>query len=112
MTWKSSEEFRLIHEDYQRARKGISTIYSDHFEALSDGRRQLTIILSIPVLGMLAIVLGLPPQLSAEHSEPRCHGVILPRHHDRSMVLPQAFRQDVRQPLRSINRRRNQEYSH
>ncbi|MEC8816072.1 MAG: hypothetical protein VXX34_01625, partial [Candidatus Thermoplasmatota archaeon] len=27
-------------------------------------RRQLTIILSIPVLGMLAIVLGLPPQLS------------------------------------------------
>ena len=65
MTWKSSEEFRLIHEDYQRARKGISTIYSDHFEALGDGRRQLTIILSIPVLGMLAIVLGLPPQLSA-----------------------------------------------
>ena len=66
MTWKSSEEFRLIHEDYQRARKGISTIYSDHFEALGDGRRQLTIILSIPVLGMLAIVLGLPPQLSAD----------------------------------------------
>jgi hypothetical protein len=65
MTWKSSEEFRLIHEDYQRARKGISTIYSDHFEALADGRRQLTIILSIPVLGMLAIILGLPPQLSA-----------------------------------------------
>tara|TARA_B110000444_G_scaffold261499_1_gene314279 strand:- start:64657 stop:69576 length:4920 start_codon:yes stop_codon:yes gene_type:complete len=66
MTWKSSEEFRLIHEDYQRARKGISTIYSDHFEALSDGRRQLTIILSIPVLGMLAIILGLPPQLSVD----------------------------------------------
>lgn len=65
MTWRSSEEFRLIHEDYQRARKGISTIYSDHFEALADGRRQLTIILSIPVLGMLAIILGLPPQLSA-----------------------------------------------
>ena len=66
MTWKSSEEFRLIHEDYQRARKGITTIYSDHFEALSDGRRQLTIILSLPVLGMLAIVLGLPPQLSTD----------------------------------------------
>ena len=63
MTWKSSEEFRLIHEDYQRARKGISTVYSDHFAALTDSRRQLTIILSIPVLGMLAIVLGLPPQL-------------------------------------------------
>ena len=66
MTWKSSDEFRLIHEDYQRARKGISTVYSDHFEALKDSRRQLTIILSIPILGMLAIVLGLPPQLSAD----------------------------------------------
>ena len=68
MTWKSSEEFRLIHEDYQRARKGISTVYSDHFVALTDSRRQLTIILSIPVLGMLAIVLGLPPQLSADQN--------------------------------------------
>ena len=66
MTWKSSEEFRLIHEDYQRARKGISTVYSDHFDALTDGRRQLTIILSIPVLGMLAIVLGLPAQLATD----------------------------------------------
>ena len=66
MTWKSSDEFRLIHEDYQRARKGTSTVYSDHFEALKDSRRQLTIILSIPVLGMLAIVLGLPPQLSTD----------------------------------------------
>lgn len=63
MTWKSSDEFRMIHEDYQRARKGVSTVYSDHFAALVDSRRQLTIILSIPVLGMLAIVLGLPPQL-------------------------------------------------
>ena len=41
-------------------------MYSDHFEALKDSRRQLTIILSIPVLGMLAIVLGLPPQLSTD----------------------------------------------
>ena len=65
MTWKSSEEFRMIHEDYQRARKGISTVYSDHFAALTDSRRQLTIILALPVLGMLAIVLGLPPQLDA-----------------------------------------------
>ena len=63
MTWKSSEEFRVIHEDYQRARKGVSTVYSDHYEALTDSRRQLTIILSMPVLGMLGIVLGLPPQL-------------------------------------------------
>ena len=68
MTWKSSEEFRLIHEDYQRARKGISTVYSDHFVALTDSRRQLTIILSIPVLGMLAIVLGLPPQLTTDQN--------------------------------------------
>ena len=28
MTWKSSDEFRVIHEDYQRARKGTSTVYS------------------------------------------------------------------------------------
>lgn len=55
----------MIHEDYQRARKGISTVYSDHFAALTDSRRQLTIILALPVLGMLAIVLGLPPQLDA-----------------------------------------------
>ncbi len=68
MTWKSSEEFRLIHEDYQRARKGVSTVYSDHFVALTDSRRQLTIILSIPVLGMLAIVLGLPPQLTVDQN--------------------------------------------
>ena len=68
MTWKSSNEFRLIHEGYQRARKGISTVYSDHFEALTDSRRQLTIILSLPVLGMLAIVLGLPPQLATDSS--------------------------------------------
>ena len=65
MSWKSSEEFRMIHEDYQRARKGISTVYTDHFDALKDGRRQLTIILSMPVLGLLAVVLGLPPQLEA-----------------------------------------------
>ena len=45
MTWKSTVEFQLIHEDYQRARKGISTLYSDHFEALSDSKRQLSIIL-------------------------------------------------------------------
>ena len=55
----------MIHEDYQRARKGISTVYTDHFDALKDGRRQLTIILSMPVLGLLAVVLGLPPQLEA-----------------------------------------------
>ncbi|MDP6866376.1 MAG: hypothetical protein QGG62_05515, partial [Candidatus Poseidoniaceae archaeon] len=66
MAWRSSEEFRYIHEDYQRARKGISTIYADHFQALTDSRRQLTIILSLPLLGFIGIVLGLPPQMSPD----------------------------------------------
>lgn len=64
MAWRSSEEFRYIHEDYQRARKGISTIYADHFQALADSRRQLTVILSLPILGFVAVILGLPPQMS------------------------------------------------
>ena len=64
MAWRSSEEFRYIHEDYQRARKGISTIYADHFQALGDARRQLTVILSLPILGFVAVILGLPPQMS------------------------------------------------
>ena len=63
MTWSSTDEFRLIHEDYQRARKGVSTLYADHFQALADSRRQLRIILSLPLLGMLGVVLGIPPQL-------------------------------------------------
>ena len=63
MAWGSTDEFRLIHEDYQRARKGVSTLYADHFQALADSRRQLRIILSLPLLGMLGVVLGIPPQL-------------------------------------------------
>ena len=59
----STDEFRLIHEDYQRARKGVSTLYADHFQALSDNRRQLRVILSLPIFGMLGVVLGIPPQL-------------------------------------------------
>jgi hypothetical protein len=66
MAWRSSEEFRYIHEDYQRARKGISTIYADHFQALTDSRRQLTIILSLPLLGFVGVVLGLPPQMTPD----------------------------------------------
>ena len=66
MAWRSSEEFRYIHEDYQRARKGISTIYADHFQALTDSRRQLTIILSLPLLGFIGVVLGLPPQMTPD----------------------------------------------
>ena len=68
MAWRSSEEFRYIHEDYQRARKGISTIYADHFQALTDSRRQLTIILSLPLLGFIAVVLGLPPQMTPDQT--------------------------------------------
>jgi hypothetical protein len=62
-TWLSTDEFRLIHEDYQRARKGVSTLYADHFQALADSRRQLRIILALPVFGLLGVVLGVPPQL-------------------------------------------------
>ena len=61
----STDEFRLIHEDYQRARKGVSTLYADHFQALADSRRQLRIILAMPVLGLLGVVLGIPPQIDA-----------------------------------------------
>ena len=68
MTWKSTVEFQLIHEDYQRARKGISTLYSDHFDVLSDAKRQLSIILAMPILGMIGVILGLPPQMSPDSS--------------------------------------------
>ncbi|MDA8727486.1 hypothetical protein N9O16_05340 [Candidatus Poseidoniaceae archaeon] len=68
MTWKSTDEFRLLHEDYQRARRGISTLYADHFEELASSRRQLRTILGMPVLGMLAIILGLPPMLAEDQT--------------------------------------------
>lgn len=64
LSWTSTEEFKLIHEDYQRARRGVSTMYADHFDALRDSRRQLSVILAVPVLGFVAVVLGLPPQIS------------------------------------------------
>jgi len=66
MTWKSTVEFQLIHEDYQRARKGISTLYSDHFDVLSNAKRQLSIILAMPILGMIGVILGVPPQMSSD----------------------------------------------
>jgi len=66
MTWRSTEEFQLIHEDYQRARKGISTLYSDHFDVLNDAKRQLSIILAMPILGMVIVILGIPPQMSPD----------------------------------------------
>jgi len=68
MTWSCSEEFRLIHEDYQRARRGVSTMYADHFVALADGRKQLSLILALPIFGMMAIVLGVPPQMATDRS--------------------------------------------
>ena len=68
MAWNSTDEFRLIHEDYQRARKGVSTLYADHFQALADSRRQLRVILSLPLFGMLAVVIGIPPQLEMDRT--------------------------------------------
>ncbi len=68
MTWMSTDEFRLIHEDYQRARKGVSTLYADHFQALADSRRQLRIILALPVFGLLGVVLGIPPQIDTSQN--------------------------------------------
>ena len=58
----------MIHEDYQRARKGISTLYSDHFDVLSNAKRQLSIILAMPILGMIGVILGIPPQMSPDSS--------------------------------------------
>jgi len=66
--WKSGEEFRLVHEDYQRARKGNATVYNDHLQALKDGRRQLLVILSLPVFGLYAVILGVPPQLPTDNT--------------------------------------------
>ena len=66
MTWKSTVEFQLIHEDYQRARKGVSTLYSDHFDVLSDSKRQLSIILAMPILGLAGVILGFPPQMGSD----------------------------------------------
>ena len=66
MTWRSTIEFQLIHEDYQRARKGISTLYSNHFDVLTNAKRQLSIILAMPILGMMTVILGFPPKVSPE----------------------------------------------
>lgn len=63
MSWRASEEFRVLHEDYQRQRKGLSTMYADHFEALSDTQRALTTILSLPIFGFMLIVMGVPAQV-------------------------------------------------
>ena len=56
----------MIHEDYQRARKGQNTIYREHQKELGGVRKQLTFILSMPILGYVAIVLGFPPQMNID----------------------------------------------
>ncbi len=63
MSWRASEEFRVLHEDYQRQRKGLSTMYADHFEALGDTQRALTTILALPIFGFMLIVMGVPAQV-------------------------------------------------
>jgi hypothetical protein len=63
MSWRASEEFRVLHEDYQRQRKGLSTMYADHFEALGDTQRALTTILALPIFGFMLIVMGIPAQV-------------------------------------------------
>ena len=63
MSWRASEEFRVLHEDYQRQRKGLSTVYADHFEALRDTQRALSTILALPIFGFVLIVMGVPAQV-------------------------------------------------
>ena len=41
-------------------------MYSDHFDVLSNAKRQLTIILAMPILGMIGVILGVPPQMSPD----------------------------------------------
>ena len=52
----------------QRARRGESTLYSDHKVVIRDAKRQLSIILAIPIVGFIALVLGLPPRMNSEGS--------------------------------------------
>ena len=66
ITWRSGDEFQLIHEDYQRARKGQNTMYREHHAELKGVRKQLTFILAMPILGYSAIVLGFPPQMNID----------------------------------------------
>ncbi len=66
MTWRSTKEFQLVHEDYQRARRGESTLYSDHKDVISDTQRQLGIILTLPIIGFVAVVLGIPPAMTPD----------------------------------------------
>lgn len=66
ITWRSGDEFQLIHEDYQRARKGQNTMYRDHQAELKNVSKQLKFILAVPMLGFIAIILGIPPQMNPD----------------------------------------------
>jgi len=66
ISWRSGDEFQLIHEDYQRARKGQNTMYRDHQVELNSVSKQLKFILTVPMLGFIAIILGIPPQMNPD----------------------------------------------
>jgi len=66
IAWRSGEEFQLVHEDYQRAKQGHSTIYSDHFSALKGAKKQLITIMVMPIFGTVLLVLGIPPRLNLD----------------------------------------------
>jgi len=66
IAWRSGEEFQLVHEDYQRAKQGHSTIYSDHFSALKSAKKQLITIMVVPIFGTILLVLGIPPRLNID----------------------------------------------
>ena len=64
--YSASDELQIIHADYQRARLGQTTLFTEHFKRLKKSRQQLTIIFTLPLLGFLMTILGFPPLLSAD----------------------------------------------
>ena len=64
--YSASDELQIIHADYQRARLGQTTLFTEHFKRLKKSRQQLTIIFTLPLLGFLMAILGFPPLLSAD----------------------------------------------
>jgi len=64
--YSAADELQIIHADYQRARLGQTTLFTEHFKRLKKSRQQLTIIFTLPLLGFLMTILGFPPLLSAD----------------------------------------------
>tara|TARA_B100001115_G_C15846120_1_gene426403 strand:- start:151 stop:4893 length:4743 start_codon:yes stop_codon:yes gene_type:complete len=64
--YSASDELQIIHADYQRARLGQTTLFTEHFRRLKKSRQQLTFIFTLPLLGFLMTILGFPPLLSAD----------------------------------------------